>query len=84
MNRLLQIFRAKADNKLMALFLRQFANGAATLEHVFLGQNALATFDSRNLEAILSAKFADLGYGNRRDVFYPLLDDGIFTQDGTA
>ena len=28
--------------------------------------------------------FADFGYGPRREIFFPLLGDGIFTQDGKA
>ncbi len=29
-------------------------------------------------------KSADFGFGPRRNIFYPLLGDGIFTQDGAA
>ena len=29
-------------------------------------------------------RLADFGYGLRRQIFFPLLGNGIFTQDGAA
>jgi cytochrome P450 len=36
------------------------------------------------LEVVLTLLSLDFGFGVRRGVFYPLLGDGIFTQEGTA
>ena len=57
-DRLSQIFRADADNKLMALFLWHFRHWGDTLEQVFLGTRAFGTIDPRNLEAMLSTQFS--------------------------
>ena len=40
--------------------------------------------DPVNVEAILTTNFHDYGFGVRRQVFAPLLGDGIFTQEGAA
>jgi len=38
----------------------------------------------RYLEALLSTKFKDFDFGRRRDITFPMLGDGIFTQEGAA
>lgn len=38
----------------------------------------------RNVESVLSTNFTDYGFGVRRDVFAPLLGNGIFAQEGSA
>ncbi|KAL8740842.1 MAG: hypothetical protein Q9190_006493 [Brigantiaea leucoxantha] len=68
----------------MALFMYHFRRWGDTLEQVFLGTRAFGTIDPRNLEAMLSTQFKDFGFGPRRNIFFPLLGDGIFTQDGAA
>ncbi|KAG6991125.1 cytochrome P450 [Physcia stellaris] len=81
-DRLVQIFQADASHRLMELFLFHFQDVGSTLEQKFLGTPAFGTIEPRNLEAMLSSNFADFGYGLRRQIFFPLLGDGIFTQDG--
>ncbi|KAI4178863.1 MAG: hypothetical protein L6R41_008174 [Letrouitia leprolyta] len=49
--------------------------------HLF-GQIGYLTTDPRNLEAILSTNFEDWGLGSRRAGLFPMLGEGIFTQDG--
>ena len=82
----------------MELFLFHFQDVGSTLEQKFLGTVAYGTIDPENIEAMLSSKFAgwsrgklidfeadediDFGYGLRRQIFFPRLGDGIFTQDG--
>ncbi|KAF6226498.1 hypothetical protein HO133_009364 [Letharia lupina] len=80
----MQIFDADKNNRLMELFLFHFQDVGNTLEQKFLGTPAFGTIEPRNLEAMFSTRFADFGYGLRRQIFFPLLGDGIFTQDGAA
>ncbi|KAL9111302.1 MAG: hypothetical protein Q9227_004179 [Pyrenula ochraceoflavens] len=67
----------------MELFLFHFRQTGYTLEQVFLRAQAFGTIDPANLEAILSSNFKDWGFGPRRNMTFPLLGDGIFTQEGS-
>ena len=51
--------------------------------HLF-GITGYFTTDPENVEAILSTRFEDYGLGSRRLAFWPLLGEGIFSQDGAA
>ncbi|GME24196.1 n-alkane-inducible cytochrome P450 [Neofusicoccum parvum] len=51
---------------------------------VWLCVRRIDTIDPENVEAILSTQFKEFGLGVRRATFFPLLGDGIFTQDGRA
>ncbi|MCJ1402001.1 hypothetical protein MMC11_005220 [Xylographa trunciseda] len=68
----------------MDLFFFHFSDVGYTLEQKFLGTIAYGTIEPVNLEAMLSSKFNDFGFGLRRHIFFPLLGDGIFTQEGAA
>lgn len=57
LDRILQIFQADANQRLMALFLFHFRDVGNTLEQVFLGTRAFGTIDPKNLEAMLSTQF---------------------------
>ncbi|MCJ1479378.1 hypothetical protein MMC13_008063 [Lambiella insularis] len=81
-DRLLQIWQADSDQRLMDLFTFHFSDVGSTLEQKFLGTRALGTASPENLEAMLSTQFNDFAYGLRRQIFFPLLGEGIFTQDG--
>ncbi|KAL6713829.1 hypothetical protein ACLMJK_008323 [Lecanora helva] len=100
-DRLLQIYIADKNSRLMELFLFHFQDVGNTLEQRFLGTPAFGTIEPRNLEAMFSSRFdgkepcknfdpdsanhqLDFGYGLRRQIFSPLLGDGIFTQEGAA
>ncbi|MCJ1388136.1 hypothetical protein MMC18_000981 [Xylographa bjoerkii] len=83
-DRLLQIWQADSSQRLMDLFSFHFSDVGYTLEQKFLGTIAYGTIEPVNLEAILSSKFNDFGFGLRRHIFFPLLGDGIFTQEGAA
>jgi cytochrome P450 len=48
------------------------------------GQVGYMTIDPKNIEAILSTRFEDWGLGSRSQGLFPLLGEGIFTQDGLA
>ncbi|KKZ64976.1 hypothetical protein EMCG_09121 [[Emmonsia] crescens] len=68
----------------MELFAFHFSDVGNTLEQKFLGTSAFGTIDPKNLEAMMSSKVKDFNFGLRRHIFFPLLGDGIFTQDGQA
>ncbi|KAI9927423.1 hypothetical protein MW887_003036 [Aspergillus wentii] len=81
-DRLIQIWTADADQRLMDLFTFHFRDVGTTLEQKFLGTIAFGTIEPRNLEAMMSSQEKDFGFGLRRQIFFPLLGDGIFTQEG--
>ncbi len=68
----------------MELFLFHFRQTGNTVEQCFIGDIAFDTIDPANLEALLSTKSKDFSFGRRRDITFPLLGDGIFTQEGAA
>ncbi|KIH92445.1 hypothetical protein SPBR_02955 [Sporothrix brasiliensis 5110] len=57
---------------------------AATARVHFFGATGYFTTDPDNIEAILSTNFKDYGLGSRRLAAFPLLGEGIFSQDGPA
>lgn len=78
----------KADNeKLFPVDLQQRTAdvGAITYRYSILGAHNVMTADEKNIQAILATQFADFDLGpRRRNNFFPLLGNGIFTQDGKA
>ena len=72
---LLQFFSSVADDYVPRNMVSQM---------FLLGPRAYHVMDPVNVEAILSTNFHDYGFGMRRQVFAPLLGDGIFTQEGAA
>lgn len=84
MDRLEQIFRGDRESRLMELFLFHFRQTGNTVEQCFIGTPAFDTIDPANLEALLSTKSKDFDFGRRRDITFPMLGDGIFTQEGAA
>lgn len=55
----------------------------ATWVQNIMGSDMLATVDPKNIQAILATQFNDFSLGpSRRGAFWPLLGNGIFTQDG--
>ncbi|KAF2668755.1 cytochrome P450 alkane hydroxylase [Microthyrium microscopicum] len=83
-DRLEQLFRANAESRLMEHFLGNFRQMGSTFMTLFLGNAGYATMEPANLEALLSTNFNDYSMGPRREVFFPMFGDGIFTQDGQA
>ncbi|TAQ87348.1 hypothetical protein B7494_g4340 [Chlorociboria aeruginascens] len=58
-------------------------NGANTYKYSILGSTNLFTAEQENIQAILATQFNDFDLGPlRRGNFFPLLGNGIFTQDG--
>ncbi|KAK8174025.1 cytochrome P450 52A11 [Phyllosticta citrichinensis] len=63
-----EAFRAAASGRILALFDRLVSRTGTTFEQRLLGVSGIDKF----------------GFGVRRPTFFPLLGDGIFTQDGSA
>lgn len=78
----------KADRE--KLFPPDFAKrveeiGANTFRFALLGTDGVFTCEPKNIQAILATQFQDYDLGPiRRSNLFPLLGDGIFTQDGKA
>ncbi|KFY66280.1 hypothetical protein V496_02116 [Pseudogymnoascus sp. VKM F-4515 (FW-2607)] len=59
--------------------------GAETFLYSTMGSNNIFTSDEKNIQAILATQFKDFIIGpRRRNNFFPLLGNGIFTQDGAG
>lgn len=55
----------------------------ATFIHQSAGSDVIVTSDPKNVQAILALQFKDFCLGaKRRQNFYPMLGNGIFTADG--
>ncbi|KAL8942139.1 MAG: hypothetical protein Q9216_001824 [Gyalolechia sp. 2 TL-2023] len=75
------------SQKLLASYSKDI-NTMPNMEIHLFGQIGYLTTDPRNLESMLSTRFedecppADWGLGSRRAGLFPMLGEGIFTQDG--
>ena len=57
--------------------------GVGTFEQKFLGTRNFVTYEPKNIQAILATQFEDFEIGSaRRNNFFPLFGNGIFTADG--
>ena len=56
-DRLLQILKADADDRLMDLFHHDFQDVANTIEHGLLGSHGFRTNEPSNIAAMLSSQF---------------------------
>ncbi|KAF2430667.1 cytochrome P450 [Tothia fuscella] len=57
---------------------------AGTVRIQLFGVTGYFTSDPENIESILNSRFEDYGMGTRRLAFFPMIGEGIFTQDGPA
>ncbi|KAM0281820.1 hypothetical protein ACHAQH_003309 [Verticillium albo-atrum] len=64
-------------------FQTKYLATAPTILINILGEGYILT-DPVNIEAVLNSRFEDFVMGSRRDGLFPLLGEGIFTQDGPA
>lgn len=55
-DRLIQIWQADSEQRLMELFTFHFQDVGSTLEQRFLGTRAFGTIEPKNLEAMMSSK----------------------------
>lgn len=82
-----QMFRKDGEGHLLQFFsaIADEYEPRNMVSQLFLfGPRTYHVMDPVNLEAILSTNFHDYGFGLRRQVFAPLLGNGIFTQEGPA
>lgn len=75
-------YKALPSGRLLE-FQTPFMAIAPTIRLDILGEG-FSTTDPKNVEAILNTNFEDYSLGVRRDGLFPLLGEGIFTQDGSA
>jgi cytochrome P450 len=64
--------------------LTPYFNIAKTCRVHLFGVTGYFTTDPENIRTILADKFADYSLGSRRLATYPMLGEGIFSQDGPA
>jgi cytochrome P450 len=82
LGRFLALGKATRYQSTMQWFHEQHSQYGATFEHTILGYRQIATTEPENVKAILATNFSNFSMGLRRSHFYPLLGDGIFSQDG--
>lgn len=59
--------------------------GCRTFRGSILGSDVVQTAEPRNIQALLATQFKDFDLGElRRKMFFPMLGNGIFTEDGKA
>ncbi|KAI1413298.1 cytochrome P450 monooxygenase [Hypoxylon sp. FL1857] len=81
---LLLTLKASDELRLMEFFLDNFRRLGNTFRQVVGTNTSIFTIEPANIETLLSSNVKDWGLGFRRTIFFPLLGDGIFLQDGDA
>ncbi|KAI5859798.1 cytochrome P450 monooxygenase [Durotheca rogersii] len=76
--------KASDELRLMEFFLDNFRRFGNTYRQVIGWNTSILTIEPANIEAMLLSNFKDWGLGLRRTIFFPLLGDGIFLQEGDA
>jgi len=81
---ILSLMKADRENRVPQQILKVNREvGAATFVQNNGGHDLIATSDPKNIQAILALQFKDFCLGSqRRENFYPMLGNGIFTTDG--
>ncbi|KAI2631487.1 cytochrome P450 monooxygenase [Hypomontagnella submonticulosa] len=76
--------KASDDLRLLEFFLDNFRRFGNTFQQAIGSNTSILTIEPANIETMLLSNFKDWGLGFRRTIFYPLLGDGIFLQEGDA
>ncbi|KAI1770105.1 cytochrome P450 monooxygenase [Hypoxylon cercidicola] len=76
--------KASDEFHLMEFFLDNFRKLGNTFQQVIGPTTSVFTIEPANVEAVLLSNAKDWGLGFRRTIFFPLLGDGIFLQEGDA
>lgn len=81
---LLTLVKADRENRVPQQLLKISREvKSATFVQNFAGHDSIGTSDPKNIQALLALQFKDFGLGpRRRQNFYPMLGNGIFTADG--
>ncbi|KAI9871473.1 MAG: hypothetical protein M1830_003848, partial [Pleopsidium flavum] len=84
LDRIRTAIKADQNKSFPEFVIQRFAEvGADTFQFNILGNQGYFTVDPKNIQAVLATQFNDFSLGpNRRDSFFPLLGNGIFTSDG--
>lgn len=80
----LRFLKADSEKRFPDMMVERVAEqGRSTFQTNLLGLETLLTTDPKNIQALLATQFQDFCLGkDRRGNFFPLLGNGIFTQDG--
>ncbi|KAL3480618.1 cytochrome P450 [Aspergillus californicus] len=84
-DRIKELWTSNSDGRLLAFLCSVAENyepGNSLCQYLLFGPRAFHVLRPENVEAVLSTNFKDYGFGARRDIFAPLLGNGIFTQEG--
>ncbi|KAI1099060.1 cytochrome P450 monooxygenase [Jackrogersella minutella] len=76
--------KASDEMRLMEFFLDNFRRFGNTFRQVVISNTSILTIEPANIETLLLSNAKDWGLGFRRTIFFPLLGDGIFLQEGEA
>jgi hypothetical protein len=81
---ILDLNKADKENAVPQQVMRQYEEvGYDTFKQSLLGSSIIVTYNPENLRAVLAAQFQDFELGpKRRNIFFPMLGNGIFTADG--
>ncbi|CAG8977173.1 hypothetical protein HYALB_00003394 [Hymenoscyphus albidus] len=80
-----KIWLFNAEGRLLDFFVsvaKEYEPINNVSQNLLLGPRAFHVMCPANVESVLATDFHDYGFGPRREVFDPLLGNGIFTQDG--
>lgn len=82
-----QIQKADVEHVVPSHFLEMYniVGKRPTWRQNFLGTHSIVTTDPKNIQALLATQFTDFEIGStRRNNFFPMFGNGIFTVDGKA
>ncbi|KIV96329.1 hypothetical protein PV10_00210 [Exophiala mesophila] len=82
-----EIQKADAENVVPDYFMEMYdmVGKRATWRQNFLGVRNIITTDPKNIQAVLATQFTDFSIGStRRNNFYPMFGNGVFTVDGKS
>lgn len=77
-------WQALPSQRLLKFQSQFFDRVGPNMRFSLFGAAGYVTIDPKNVEAILSSRFENFELGSRSVGLYPLLGEGIFTQDGPA
>ncbi|KAF2730157.1 cytochrome P450 [Polyplosphaeria fusca] len=75
-------YDALPSQRLLAFQSQYFDRLGPNFKLMLFGNEGYMTTDPKNIEAVLSTRFEDWVMGSRSAGLYPMLGEGIFTQDG--
>ncbi|KAB8276476.1 n-alkane-inducible cytochrome P450 [Aspergillus minisclerotigenes] len=87
LDRIKELWTSNTEGRLLAFLCsvaEHYEPGNSLSQYLLLGPRAFHVPRPQNVEVILSTKFEDYGFGARREIFAPLLGNGILTQEGPA